>query len=292
MSVNVSSVYDEIIVLGMGSLPIGVHNIFMQAGIHPKLIEYGPKSDYFNYLCAKKSIEYENFSRGKLTELLSSVTVPTLIVSAVNKYIFPGEVLSNPNIVAINYHNSILPNHKGSHAEAFSIFDMDEYTGTTWHWVSREIDNGDILASSKIKISRNDTSISLLSKQNKEALELLRVFLPDLLNGKNIGVKQASSKGTFHLSKDVPGGGILDVEWPIDKMYAFLRAFDYGELEILGRPQFIHEYNRYTWRSYSLRREKRNDSGVLFNTNERIIEIHKSSPYYISLYGVDHVAKN
>ena len=276
MNAITDSVYEDIFIIGTGTFPVAVYDTFTKYGILPRLIEYGSESDYFKYLCTKKSIEYKNLSRNQLTELLGETTKLTLVVSSVNKYIFPDEILSKPNVVAINYHNSILPKHRGSHAEAFAIFDMDEYTGSTWHYVAREIDRGDIIAENKIKISRDDTSISLLSKQNEEALKLLETFLPNLLSNKIIDTKKVASGGELHLSKDLPSSGVLNFEWSIDKMYAFLRSFDYGELELIGRPHLAYRGHRYTWRAYSLVPERCSDSWIVFDANKHTIEIHKT----------------
>ena len=143
---------------------------------------------------------------------------------------------------------------------------------------------------SKIKISRDDTSISLLSKQNKEALKLLKTFLPNLLSDKIMNTEKVISGGELHLSKDLPSNGILDLEWSIKKMYAFLRSFDYGELEVMRRPQLIHKGHRYIWRAYSLVPGRCSDSGTVFDTDKHAIEIHKAGSIdYIRLHGIGMV---
>lgn len=290
MNTLVNSIYEEVFIIGMGTFPVAVYDIFAEYNIRPRLIEHGNKSSYFRYLCDRKSITYENLSSNQLTELLRNTTKPALIISAVNKYIFPNEILSKPNIVAINYHNSILPNHRGAHAEAFSIFDMDRYTGVTWHYIAKEIDQGDVIAMEKLSIDRDDTSISLLSKQNKEALKLLKSFLSDLLSNKIVNVKKVYPGGELHLSKDLPSNGVLNFEWSIDKMYAFLRSFDYGGLNIIGRPHLVYRGSRYTWRAYLLISEKCESSKTILDTDKHTIEIHKAgSTNYICLIDIEIV---
>ena len=286
--VNFNSIYEEVFIIGMGTFPVAVYDIFAKCGVSSRLIEYGESSSYLKYLCDKKSINYENLSSNQLTKLLRNITKPTLIVSAVNKYIFPNEILSKPNIVAINYHNSILPNHRGSHAEAFSIFDMDRYTGVTWHYVAKEIDQGNVIAMKKLRIDRDDTSISLLSKQNKEALKLFKSFLSDLLTNKIVNVKKVYPGGELHLSKDLPSNGVFNFEWSIDKMYAFLRSFDYGELNIIGRPHLVYEGVTYAWKTYLLIPEGCRSSRITLDTDKRTIEIHKAgSINYIRLVDIE-----
>jgi methionyl-tRNA formyltransferase len=288
MSTDANCIYREVLVIGMGTFPIAVYDAFTAYGIQPSLIEYGPESDVFRHLCAKKHIVYKNLSRDELTNLLDSIEGAALIVSAINRYIFPNRILTKPNITVINYHNSILPYHRGSHAEAFSIFDMDEYAGVTWHYVSEGIDEGDIITIHKLKINHDDTSISLLSRQNKEALEVFKKLLPNLLSNKMSGAKQAASTGELHLLKDIPANGSLNLEWSIDKIYAFLRSFDYGGLEVITRPQLTHKKKRYVWSSYALVPKKSKNDQIIFNIPGRNIEIHKAgSAHYINLQGVD-----
>lgn len=288
MNAITDSIYEDIFIIGMGTFPVAVYDLFTKYGTFPRLIECGPESSYFKYLCTKKSIKYKNLSRDQLTKLLGETTKLTLVVSSVNKYIFPNEILSKPNIVAINYHNSILPKHRGSHAEAFAIFDMDEYTGSTWHYVAKEVDRGNIIAENRIKISRDETSISLLSRQNEGALKLLETFLPNLLSNKISDTKKVASGGEFHLSKDLPSNGILNFEWSINKVYAFLRSFDYGELELIGRPCLVYGGHRYTWRAYSLVPEKCSDSGIVFDANKHTVEIRKTGSIdFVRLHNVE-----
>ena len=126
-----------------------------------------------------------------------------------------------------------------------------------------------------------------MSRQNKEALEVFKKFLPSLLNNKIPGAKQATSAGELHLSKDTPANGILNPEWSIDKMYAFLRSFDYGGLAIIKQPQLIYGDKRYVWESYSLVPEKSKSNRIILDVHSHSIEIHKAeSVGYISLEGV------
>ncbi|EOI6157098.1 formyltransferase family protein, partial [Campylobacter coli] len=82
----------------------------------------------------------------------------------------------------INYHNALLPFHRGCNAHIWSIWENDKKTGITWHMVKESIDTGDILVQKEIKLDNNCTALSLLNAQHKLALTLFREALEILKN--------------------------------------------------------------------------------------------------------------
>ncbi|EAJ6684817.1 formyl transferase, partial [Campylobacter coli] len=90
-----------------------------------------------------------------------------LIISANNFYIFKKQCIQN-NII-INYHNALLPFHKGCNAQIWSIWENDEQTGITWHMVEENIDSGSILIQNEITLDNHFTALSLLNTQHNLA---------------------------------------------------------------------------------------------------------------------------
>ena len=183
-----------------------------------------------------------------------------LIVSVNNTYLFPPKTLACKNITIINYHNSLLPRHRGMHAEAWAIYDNDEETGITWHMVDSGIDTGDVIIQRKIPIADTMTSLSLLAEQTKSALNALRESLPDILHGGNIQAfpQARSSRTEMHRKGDIPNGGELHSDWPDEKIWSFLRAMDYGGARTLGTPRVHVSGKWYSWRKY----QKIRDTGT------------------------------
>jgi len=83
-----------------------------------------------------------------------------LIVKKINEYNVDLTVLAGymriltpffvNNIRAINLHPSFLPNHKGLNAIENSYYDNNLYGGVSVHYVSEELDNGNIVYQEKI----------------------------------------------------------------------------------------------------------------------------------------------
>ncbi len=176
-----------------------------------------------------------------------------LIFSISNIYIFKKEIIKNH--VIINYHNALLPKHKGRFAEAWAIYSQDKVTGITWHIVSEDIDCGDIIYQSEILLDDKFTALTLLMLQSKLAINSFKSIVNDILKNKAIKVyeqKNIEKFGEIHYSWEKPNKGYLDLNWDGDKISAFLRAMDYGVLKMLGEPYLRLDSMVFSWRNYSI----------------------------------------
>ena len=84
-------------------------------------------------------------------------------------------------IRAINLHPSLLPRHKGLHAIERSYEDEYPYGGVSVHWVTSELDGGEIIVQKKIAKAGLDSEAyrAKVRKIEKEALaEAICMVLP------------------------------------------------------------------------------------------------------------------
>jgi methionyl-tRNA formyltransferase len=249
------SIYDCAAVIGSGKLAVEICKYFKEINLPVVLYEKKiTDSSFVSKLCRINGIEYYSLNKAELTEkLMQQRGKKELVVSAINTYIFPKQVVNNSSLTIINYHNALLPKHPGMNAEAWAIFDQDEETGVTWHYVSEQIDSGGIIAQETIKLNPNITSLKLLQKQSNMAYKLFLTIADNLLKGEVKCKKQETSeREKLHLIKDVPNNGILSLDWDIDKIYAFLRAMDYGKIATLGIPKILFDDTYYIWDRYVL----------------------------------------
>ena len=190
-------------------------------------------------LCRKRGVKYEMIlERERLANLFLSITKPTLVVSSFNYFLFPRKVLENRALNVINFHNSLLPEHRGRNAPSWSIFAMETATGVTWHQVHAEVDTGDIIAQKQIEIGPDITALELTLKTLDVAAQMFQEILPSLASGSYSCTRMVrSGKESLHRAADVPNGGMLDLGWGIEKAYAFLRAMDYGKFRVFPAPK-------------------------------------------------------
>ena len=64
----------------------------------------------------------------------------------------------------LNIHPSLLPKYKGLNTHKRVIKKKEKYSGATVHLVSEKLDSGKIVLQKKIKISKNETEVSLAKK--------------------------------------------------------------------------------------------------------------------------------
>ena len=196
------------------------------------------------------------FERDAITNYFLGIIEPTLVVSAFNNYIFPTRVLENSSLNVINFHNSLLPRHRGRNAATWSIFECDPVTGITWHQVKARVDTGDIITERQISIGADTTAMDLSLQSLEVAARAFREILPLLLSGSYSVQPVSRTEGaSYHRATEVPNGGWLDLEWSLDQIYAFLRALDYGKFKVLPNPRLKILDGEFTITAYRIHRK-------------------------------------
>ena len=251
--------FKKALVMGTGRLPfqcaLRLGGFFDQADICVLEIKL-PEVSVLEKLCMNHQISYACLSKTQIEERLRGISEPTLVVSAVNTYLFQPWFLQQEHITTINYHNALLPRHRGRNVESWAIFDGDEETGITWHFVDAGVDTGRVIDQRAVCIEPDMTAISLLKRQNQMAAEAFDSFIGLLLEGELRGSEQARSKeNTLHYSQELPNNGWLDMQWSLDKMSRFLRAMDYGAIMTLGHPMVALAEQGYKIVRYELAAE-------------------------------------
>ncbi len=77
-----------------------------------------------------------------------------LFISAAYPQIFLTNLLKIPMKGAVNFHPSALPRCRGAHPHYWALAKGEQYGGVTAHFMTEKIDDGDIIAQTKIPISR------------------------------------------------------------------------------------------------------------------------------------------
>ncbi len=72
----------------------------------------------------------------------------------------------------VNIHPSYLPKYKGLNTSVRSLRNNEKYSGCSVHYVSEKLDSGKIILQKKVKITKNETEISLDRKILKEEHKL------------------------------------------------------------------------------------------------------------------------
>ncbi len=117
------------------------------------------------YKIKKKVINFKkkNLSENKLLSILKANDIEMICLAGFMKILsknfikkFKGNIL--------NIHPSLLPKYKGLNTHERVLNNKEKYSGCTVHFVSSKLDSGKIILQKKVKISKNETSVSLAKK--------------------------------------------------------------------------------------------------------------------------------
>ena len=118
---------------------------------------------------------------------------PELIITSAYGQFVPEELIEYPKYKAINTHGSLLPKYRGGAPIQWSIINGDDKTGISIIYMTKGMDEGDILYTKEIDILKEDSNTTLFNKLSDVALESLLDFLPRFFKGDFTRTKQDES---------------------------------------------------------------------------------------------------
>lgn len=143
--------------------------------------------------------EHDGWWDGSLHELATEFGYPTVdeselfdydldyLVSTLYYNVLSSELLDHPTYGGLNLHQAELPRYRGSNTFSHAILNArdDDYWqyGTTLHFMSEELDAGDIVDRNFVEIEETDTAKSLYKKIEDASVELFFEMLPKMVSG-------------------------------------------------------------------------------------------------------------
>lgn len=176
--------FKKIYIVGSGSICISILKSLIKDEYNPVMILYKEHniSMLGNFV---KNNNIENYSfdnKAEITIFLEKVREKALIISANNVYLFPSIIVDKENLKIINFHNALLPRHRGMNAPTWTIYEMDKKAGITWHLVNKNIDDGEIIIQKKINLNGTETAIYLIKQLMNLAFVAFEEIKYDLLD--------------------------------------------------------------------------------------------------------------
>ena len=105
---------------------------------------------------------------------------PDLIVLAGYMRILSEKVINSVTRI-INIHPSLLPKYKGLHAIEQALESGDDATGVTVHYVTPELDSGDIIIQNRVPILQDDTVESLSKRIQRMEHSIMPIAIDQAL---------------------------------------------------------------------------------------------------------------
>ena len=119
-----------------------------------------------------------------------------LIISAAYPQIFSNELISTPIKGAVNFHPSLLPKFRGAHPHYWAIVKGEAESGLTAHFMTENIDEGDIIAQIKFPIEDYDYQ-QLYTKIILETPNIIKKVEDFFLKGNSKAIKQDPLKASY-----------------------------------------------------------------------------------------------
>ena len=113
----------------------------------------------------KKVLNFKNknLSEKKLISILKTNNINMICLAGFMK-ILSGNFIKKFKGKILNIHPSLLPKYKGLNTHKRVLKNREKYSGCTVHFVNAKLDSGKIILQKKVKISKNETEISLAKK--------------------------------------------------------------------------------------------------------------------------------
>ena len=188
-----------------------------------KILLLGPKNERIK--------NYFNFNGEEIYQTEKEIDLNFLILNRIEfiisygyRYIIKEDILKNYFKKSINLHISYLPWNKGADPNLWSFLE-DTPKGVSIHYISSELDKGDLLLQKQIEYFSDDTLRTTYDRLCRTIEDLLFDNWNDIKNSRIISYKQKNIN-SYHRSYDKE-------KW----LYLLKNGWDTSVLDVLGKAK-------------------------------------------------------
>ena len=150
--------------------------------------------------------------------------LPDIIVMCGWRQIINEEILNLPKDCFVGFHPTLLPKGRGPAPIINSIIEGYKESGLTFFHVSPGLDDGDIIGQEKFMIDKNDYASDVYEKGINAGRNLIRKYLPTLIEGTAPRIKQDESKATIFKKRSLKDNEIDLNNENAEQIYRKIRA--------------------------------------------------------------------
>lgn len=126
-------------------------------------------------------------------------------------YILPEHILDIASRGIINTHPSYLPYNRGKNYNFWAIVENAPF-GVSLHFITKDIDSGDIIARNKLDYDWTDTGESLYYMAKSEMIKLFKEQYPLIRENKFTPITQDISHGSFHFGFEMHNASNINLD--------------------------------------------------------------------------------
>jgi natural product biosynthesis luciferase-like monooxygenase protein len=151
------------------------------------------------------------------------------LFSITNLSVLSPEVIAMPTRAAINFHDGPLPEYAGLNTPVWAMLNGEGRHGITWHVMTDQVDQGDILVQRRFDLSEGETALTLNTKCFEAGMESFEELVKGLTDGTLQGRPQTEGVLKYFGRKDRPEAACA-IRWdqPASKIATLVRALDFG----------------------------------------------------------------
>jgi hypothetical protein len=142
----------------------------------------------------------ENFNHPQFVEHLKNGVKPTMAFSCYCLQKFGTKLLDTFESAA-NYHNSYLPKYKGIMATGWSVYHGEKKSGSTFHRMNENVDEGAVLLQGMLPVRSREKVINLEFAKGIAASKCVSRLLEMMVNRER--GRPQTCRGTYFSQKDV-----------------------------------------------------------------------------------------
>ena len=136
----------------------------------------------------------------------------------------------------INFHPAPLPDYGGRNVAYHAILNKESHFGATIHYMNEDFDGGDIIETRKFEFCLGTTAQELYNLACETSLDLLKEYIPKILNGESIAsVKQSNS--TYYKKESI--NDFIEIKDEIKRMITALYCPPYYPKIKIGGKTFV-----------------------------------------------------
>ncbi len=169
---------------------------------------------------------------------------PDLFLAAGYPIILKEKILALPDIFAVNFHASLLPDYRGKHPVFWALRNGEKWSGLTVHVMDSGIDTGDIIYQVKTRIRQDDTVATLYQRILDQSVDLAGQLINDAEHNSIPRQPQPKNAGSY-FSSTTEEDFQIDWTWPAGKIERFITITP-GECFAKIAGQKVYFFNAQT----------------------------------------------
>jgi len=156
-----------------------------------------PKSQV-REVCAERGVPFREITDVNTPEVLGWMAKqgPDLLLCAAYPQIFGSALLATVRLGAVNFHPSLLPRCRGANPIYWAIASGEKETGVSAHFMTQEVDAGDLVEQIPIPIAEEDDYWSLYRKALREIPHLVEAVEAFFAESRTRGIPQDPREAT------------------------------------------------------------------------------------------------